>query len=150
MITTMFRTIFASIWIGLIIGLSFIETPLKFTAPGITTELGLGIGRIVFIAANIAGFVLLSILTILAVVGPQLKMRGIWTTVLLWATLATQSLIIRPMLAERSDIIIAGGDPGPSSLHWLYIVADLLVLVLLFLYILFTYQTQKSNNLASQ
>ncbi len=150
MITTMFRTIFASVWIGLIIGLSFIETPLKFTAPGITTELGLGIGRIVFIAANIAGFALLAILTILAVVGPQLKMLGIWTTVLLWFTLATETFVIRPLLGERTDIILAGGDPGESSLHLLYIASYLQIHVLLCLYIFFSYQTQKNNNLARQ
>ena len=32
------------LWAGLVLGLSFIETPLKFTAPGITLPLGLGIG----------------------------------------------------------------------------------------------------------
>ena len=40
------------VWIGLVLGLSFIETPLKFQAPGITTELGVGIGRLVFGVLN--------------------------------------------------------------------------------------------------
>ena len=40
------------IWFGLVGGISFIETPLKFRAPNITLALGLGIGRIVFSALN--------------------------------------------------------------------------------------------------
>ena len=42
-----------AIWVGLIIGISFIEAPLKFQAPDITIPLGLGIGRLVFGALNI-------------------------------------------------------------------------------------------------
>lgn len=37
-----------ALWLGLVIGISFIEAPLKFTALGITIPLGLGIGRLVF------------------------------------------------------------------------------------------------------
>jgi len=41
--------IFSSIfWAGLIAGISFIEAPLKFQAPGITIPLGLGISQLVF------------------------------------------------------------------------------------------------------
>lgn len=40
------------LWAGLVLGLSFIETPLKFRAPGITRELGLGIGSLVFTTLN--------------------------------------------------------------------------------------------------
>ena len=37
-------------WFGLVLGISFLEAPLKFRAPGVTTQLGLGIGRVVFAA----------------------------------------------------------------------------------------------------
>ena len=36
------------IWLGMVLAISFLETPLKFRAPGITVPLGLGIGRLVF------------------------------------------------------------------------------------------------------
>src|SRR5699024_11851856 len=42
------RIILPAVWLGLIIGISLIEAPLEFTAPGITIPLGLGIGRLVF------------------------------------------------------------------------------------------------------
>ena len=36
------------IWTGMVLGISFLEAPLKFQAPNITTILGLGIGKIVY------------------------------------------------------------------------------------------------------
>jgi len=40
------------VWLGMVVAISFVETPLKFRAPGITVPLGLGIGRLVFRALN--------------------------------------------------------------------------------------------------
>ncbi len=122
-------------WFGLILGLSFIETPLKFTAPDITVPLGLGIGRIVFTALAIAGAVLLVALTAVAAMRPRVA-RGGWVTIgMLWLVLAVQSLAIRPALSARSDVVIAGGDPGPSWLHYGYIAADVAILALLVVWI---------------
>ncbi|SDY48374.1 hypothetical protein [Hymenobacter psychrophilus] len=39
-------------WAGLVAGISFLEAPLQFTAPGITIPLGLGIGRLMFQTLN--------------------------------------------------------------------------------------------------
>ncbi len=129
------RLVVPAVWIGLIVGLSFIETPLKFTAPGITTELGLGIGRIVFTALAIAGAVLLVALTATAFASPRENRTGLVLIGGLWVTAAVQSLVIRPLLAARTDVIIAGGDPGESWLHYGYIAAELVLLALLVAYI---------------
>ena len=129
------RLVVPALWMGLIVGLSFIETPLKFTAPGITTELGLGIGRIVFTALAIAGAVLLLVLTAAAFAPPREDRAGLLLLAGLWAVAAVQSLGIRPLLSARSDVIIAGGDPGPSWLHYGYIAAELALLALLLAYI---------------
>ncbi|MFZ1495516.1 MAG: hypothetical protein WAS72_00585, partial [Saprospiraceae bacterium] len=40
------------LWIGFVCAISFMEAWLKFKAPGITVQLGLGIGRLVFSALN--------------------------------------------------------------------------------------------------
>jgi hypothetical protein len=40
-------------WWGLVLGISGLEAPLQFRAPGISTALGLGIGRPVFRALNL-------------------------------------------------------------------------------------------------
>jgi len=124
-----------SVWFGLVLGLSFIETPLKFQAPGITLPLGLGIGRLVFTALAIAGWVLLVTITALAVPRPRVD-RAAWAMIgAMWVVLAVQTLVIRPLLSARSDIIIAGGDPGPSILHYAYVAVDVILLALLVLWV---------------
>ena len=40
------------VWLGMVLAVSFLETPLKFRAPNVTTQIGLGIGRLVFRALN--------------------------------------------------------------------------------------------------
>ena len=47
------RLLAPALWLGLLLGISFIETPLKFTVPGMTLALGPGIGQLVFAAMNI-------------------------------------------------------------------------------------------------
>ncbi len=50
--TTTFSILIPLVWCGLLAGISFIEAPLKFRAPGITVPLGVGIGRLVFRVLN--------------------------------------------------------------------------------------------------
>jgi hypothetical protein len=56
-------------WLGAVLGISFLETPLKFRAPGITVALGLGTGRLVFRALTVAEIVLAAVLTTAMIVG---------------------------------------------------------------------------------
>ncbi len=128
------RLLLPAVWIGLIIGLSFMETPLKFLAPGITTPLGLGIGRLVFIALSVAGWIILIILTLIGQAGPRESKRGWLLIGAMWVVMVIESFVIRPVLAARSDVIIAGGDPGESWLHYGYIVAELALLAVLVWY----------------
>ena len=43
------------LWIGFICAISFMETRLKFRAPGVTLPIGLSIGKLVFRALNKSG-----------------------------------------------------------------------------------------------
>jgi hypothetical protein len=111
------------------------ETPLKFLAPGITTPLGLGIGRLVFVALSVAGWIILVALTLIGQARPR-ETRGGWLLIAaMWIIMAVESFGIRPALAARSDAIIAGGDPGESWLHYGYIAAELLLLAALVCYV---------------
>lgn len=125
------RLLVPALWLGMIVALSFLEAPLKFTAPGITTPLGLGIGRIMFNALTVSGFVLLAALTLLSLVRPRVGRLDAWLLGGMWAVLLVETLVIRPPLNARSDVIIAGGDPGPSVLHYAYIATEGLLVVLL-------------------
>lgn len=127
------RVIVPTFWVGMIAAISFMEAPLKFQAPGITIPLGLGIGRLVFTALNAAELTLLVVLTIISFWPKHARAtrNALVATGILWLVALTKIFIVRPPLNARSDIIVAGGDPGPSILHYLYIGMDLLTLAAL-------------------
>ena len=129
------RVIVPSVWLKLIIDLSLLEAPLKFSAPGITTELGLGIGRIMFTALGIAGWILLAVMVLASLARPRLDRVG-WVLLGGMALmLVLETLVIRPFLNARSDMVVAGGDPGESILHYAYIAAEGVLIVLLLVWI---------------
>ena len=127
------RVIIPTLWVGMIAAISFLEAPLKFQAPGITIPLGLGIGRLVFTALNIAELLLLVALTVVMLWPKRVRAdRNLLITgAALWVIALVKIFVVRPPLNARSDIIVAGGDPGPSILHYLYIGMDLLTLAAL-------------------
>ena len=49
--------------------------------------------------------------------------------------LVLETLVIRPFLNARSDMVVAGGDPGESILHYAYIAAEGVLIVLLLVWI---------------
>ncbi|MDN5747731.1 MAG: hypothetical protein L0H64_04335 [Pseudonocardia sp.] len=121
------------VWLGAVLGISFLETPLKFRAPGMTIALGLGIGRLVFRALNVAEFVLAAALTAAVFAGDH-GLGADPTTLLLialWALLGIQVAALRPRLNARTDVILAGGSPPRSHLHLAYIALEATKVVLL-------------------
>lgn len=124
------RVILPSLWFGMIAAISFIEAPLKFQAPGITLELGLGIGRLVFTALNISSVVLLVLLTI-ATLRPRPSRIQAWLLGALWLVLLVEVAVIRPLLNVRTDAVLAGESAPFSELHYVYIAADLVIMALL-------------------
>lgn len=124
------------LWIGMVGAISFIEAPLKFQAPGITIPLGLGIGRLVFAALNSIEVVLLVTLTIVSVwpaVARVSRPRMLWLGAL-WAVMLAKVVGIRPPLNARTDLVLAGADPGQSPWHYFYIGLDLATLAILVVY----------------
>ncbi|MFI6506732.1 hypothetical protein ACIBCT_03935 [Streptosporangium sp. NPDC050855] len=122
------------LWLGMVLAISFLEAPLKFRAPGITVPLGLGIGRLVFRALNVAELVLAVVLTLTLLLGAGgLALGDVATTVLiaLWVLLVVQVTVLRPRLDRRARQIIEGGNPPRSHHHLLYIAAECLKVVLL-------------------
>lgn len=120
----------AFLWLGMVLALSFLEAPLKFRAPGITVQLGLGIGRLVFAALNRIEVALLLVVTtsLLIASGPA---TAIWADVLLAVLLAVQVLAVKPALSRRSEHVLAGERPTPSPAHLTYIGLECCKLLLL-------------------
>lgn len=112
-------------WLGMVVAISFLETPLKFRAPGITVPLGLGIGRLVFRALNIAESVLALILLVALAVGHS-DGRAWIPAIIATACLVIQMAALRPRLDRRAVAIIAGGEIAPSRLHIGYIAVEVI------------------------
>ena len=123
------RIILPAVWLGLIIGISLIEAPLKFTAPGITIPLGLGIGRLVF---GVMNWVELAIAVILLWALLKSGVDRAYRSVacgLIAVLIIIKVIVIRPLLNQRTDAVLAGVDDGGSALHLFYIAADGLLIV---------------------
>ena len=58
------------IWLGMVLAISFLEAPLKFRAPNVTLQIGLGIGRLVFRALNTVEVAFAVVILVIVVAGP--------------------------------------------------------------------------------
>lgn len=110
-------------WLGMVLAISFLEAPLKFRAPGVTVQIGLGIGRLVFRALNAVEVVFAATLVAAACAGPP-PARAITAGAVAVAALAAQIALVRPRLTRRSDRILAGEDAPRSGGHHAYIVIE--------------------------
>jgi hypothetical protein len=123
------------VWLGMVMAISFIEAPLKFRAPGVTPQIGLGIGRLVFRVLNTVETILAITLVIALAVGPP---RPVVVVAVLLAvmTLAAQLLAVRPRLHRRSNAVLAGpeapnGSSSRSRAHYAYVALDIVKVVAL-------------------
>ncbi|MEV5551107.1 hypothetical protein AB0L35_34080 [Streptomyces sp. NPDC052309] len=112
-------------WFGMVLAISFLEAPLKFRAPGVTVPLGLGIGRLVFRALNIAEAVLALVVGVAVATGSPTTPVGVLTGGVV-VLLAVQLGAVRPVLNRRSDRVLAGEDAPRSRAHLAYIALELL------------------------
>jgi len=120
------------IWTGMVLGISFIEAPLKFQAPNMTLALGLGIGKLVFGALNKVE-ILFSVLLIgwLATQYKNLNTSTLIALVALIVIIALQSFWLTPILNARVDNILNDIEVADSNHHFYYVGFEVLKVVLL-------------------
>jgi hypothetical protein len=118
------------VWLGMVLAISFLETPLKFRAPEVTVQIGLGIGRLVFRALNVVELVLASalVLALLVAAPPSRVVVGVALAV---TALVVQVAIVRPVLTRRSDRVLAGESPPRSRAHYWYVGLEVVKLIAL-------------------
>ena len=105
----------------MVFAISFLEAPLKFRAPEVTLRIGLGIGRLVFRALNIAEAVLAAALVAGLIIGSPTSATVVSAAVAIGA-LVIQVAGVRPALTRRSDRVLAGDESGAGSrAHLVYI-----------------------------
>lgn len=113
------------LWVGFICAISFMEAWLKFTAPGVTLPIGLGIGKVVFGALNKVEW----LLAVIIVGGLLLKwpdrIAVLWI-ILPVAVLTMQTLWLLPALDARAMAVIHGLRPAPSDLHFDHVALEVL------------------------
>lgn len=108
------------VWLGMVLAISFLEAPLKFRAPNVTRQIGLGIGRLVFRALNSVEVVFAIVVAAIILASPP--SAGVIATYLIaFAMLATQLFAVRPFLNRRSDKVLAGLNAPRSRGHYAYV-----------------------------
>ena len=120
----------AFVWLGMVVAISFIETPLKFRAPGVTLQIGLGIGRLVFRALNVCELVLAAaMLASFASARPALGSPS--------RPASPSSPCLRrywgcgPVLPRRSEAALAGAEAPRSRAHWVYVGLEVVKVIAL-------------------
>lgn len=121
------------VWLGMILGVSFVATPLKFQAPGVTLAIGLDIGRLVFGIFNkieIAFAVMLALLVLLS----RQRDASVIALGVVWLTLGLQTVWLLPTLLDRIGLILQGHQPPPSGLHTIYVCLEVIKVLALAVY----------------
>lgn len=120
------------VWFGSVFAISFIEAPLKFRAEGLTIEVGVNIGRIVFRALNMFELVLLSVLLIVQMGLQDTFVQTTGLVLVLAAILLTQVLYLRPTLYRQATTEGLTQGMSKRTSHYWYILAELAKIVALF------------------
>ena len=60
----------------MVVAISFLEAPLKFRAPNMTTQIGLGVGRLVFHALNDIEVMLAVVIAAVVMTSPRPRVRS--------------------------------------------------------------------------
>jgi len=123
------QRILPPLWCGMVIAIA-VEAQIKFQAPGITRELGLGIGKLVFTWLNRAECVIAVVLALAFFAFASAKNARIVFAVIFFILLL-QTVWLMPRLIERIDTITSGQTTPDSSIHLVYIALETAKIVLL-------------------
>lgn len=120
----------ALFWLGMLVGVSFLATPVKFQAPSLDLPVALDVGRVTFALFSRIEWIP-AVLLLAVVVLPRLSGWVIAAAMVAVALLAAEFFWLLPVLDARVEAIIAG-EPLPSSTyHFLYASAEVVKALLL-------------------
>lgn len=110
------------LWAGLLTGVSFLATPIKFRAPSLTMPVALDVGRQTFGAFNKVEWLAVVIGLFLLLRPRGRQPRAVTMSLGVAAVIVLlQSVWLLPILDARVTRILAGQNPPDSPLHWIYI-----------------------------
>lgn len=108
-------SILAVLWLGLLIGVSFIATPVKFTAPTLTLPVALDVGLVTFALFSKIEWAIATLLIVNVFVARPSRIVEV-AILLAGLIVLFQALYLLPVLDERIAAVVAG-SPQPSSVH---------------------------------
>jgi hypothetical protein len=117
------------LWLGTLLGVSFLATPAKFLAPSLTLPVALDVGRQTFAVLNKLEW--LYLILALFIVASAGRRRAVVLLGFVALVIVAQTFWMLPALDTRVGMIIAGELPPPSPLHGLYIGAEIAKLIAL-------------------
>lgn len=123
------RRILPPVWFGMVCAIAM-EAHLKFQAPGITRELGLGIGKLVFTTLNRIEC-LTALILVVAFFAFRTTNKARVVFGLIFIILTAQTFWLIPNLIERIDLIVSGNALPDSGIHLIYIAFEILKAILL-------------------
>lgn len=118
------------LWIGTLVGVSFLATPAKFLAPSLTLPVALDIGRQTFAVFNKIEWVYIAVCALLIAIEPRNRIGSAGLIGVAVLSVLQMGWLL-PELDVRVGTIIAGGRPPASPLHHVYIVAEVAKLIML-------------------
>jgi hypothetical protein len=120
------------LWLGLVLGISFLEAPIKFRAPGVTIEIGVGIGRLVFRTLNVIEGVLAIVLIVaVAAQGAGMNAVALALAIALIVVLAAGALVLRPLMDRRVREGRTADRMPRHSMHYFYVGLEVIKVALL-------------------
>ena len=112
-------------WLGMVLAISFLEAPVKFTTPSLTRPVALDVGRVVFTAFHwVQGG--LFVVTLALLIGLKISSVKILVPyVALTGVLTVQSFWLLPVLSTRATAVLQNLELPPSPVHLIYILLEL-------------------------
>lgn len=118
----------AWVWLGIVLGVSFLATPVKFTAESLTRPVALDVGRATFHALGYLEWALTAALLLLILRAANTLHRPsdrvLATVGVICTIVLVQAVWLVPALDDRVASIIAGIEPPPSHLHTFYGITE--------------------------
>jgi hypothetical protein len=112
--------VIALVWLGMLMGVSFLATPVKFVVQDLSMPVALQVGRATFALFSRVEWLLAAALLFAA--GWRWRTRPVVLTlaVATGAAVLAQGAWLLPALDVRVAMIVAGATPPPSPHHALY------------------------------
>jgi len=120
----------AVLWLGALLGVSFLATPVKFQAPSLDLPTALDVGRVTFALFSRVEWGLCAVLLVGMVIGRDSAVR-LASGAGLVLLLLIQALWLLPVLDARVGEIIAGTAVPSSRHHVLYVGTEVAKAILL-------------------